>query len=108
MASSLYRRESRVERANAQLISKTQAATIALDLIRREGVEAVTIRRLAEELDVKSASLYYHFRNKDDILSMAARVALRGTPTGLGRTGYSTTPSGYGKPSSPIPTSSRP
>lgn len=73
-----YRREDRFERIKSQLISARETAEVALELIRNEGVEAVTIRRLAFELDVKSASLYYHFRNKEEILALAARVALEG------------------------------
>jgi AcrR family transcriptional regulator len=74
----LYRRDGRFERIKSQVISARQTAEVALELIRNEGVEAVTIRRLAFELDVKSASLYYHFRNKEEILALAARVALQG------------------------------
>jgi AcrR family transcriptional regulator len=73
-----YRREDRFERIKSQVISTRETAEVALELIRNEGVEAVTIRRLAFELDVKSASLYYHFRNKEEILAMAAKVALEG------------------------------
>ncbi len=73
-----YRREDRFPRAKSQVISPRETAEVALQLIRNEGVEAVTIRRLAFELDVKSASLYYHFRNKEEILALAATVALAG------------------------------
>lgn len=76
--SSLYRREDRLERIKSQVISARETARVALELIRDEGVEAVTIRRLAFELDVKSASLYYHFRNKEEILALAAATALEG------------------------------
>ena len=75
---SQYRRENRFERIKSQVISPRETAKMALELIRNEGVEAVTIRRLAFELDVKSASLYYHFRNKEEILALAATVALAG------------------------------
>jgi AcrR family transcriptional regulator len=34
----------------------------------REGIEAVTMRRLARELGVEAASLYHHVRGKDEIL----------------------------------------
>jgi AcrR family transcriptional regulator len=73
-----YRREDRFPRIKSQVISARETAEVALELIRNEGVEAVTIRRLAFELDVKSASLYYHFRNKEEILALAAKVALEG------------------------------
>ena len=78
MAGSSYRRDDRFERIKSQVISAQETAQVALELIRNEGVDAVTIRRLAFELDVKSASLYYHFRNKEEILALAARLALQG------------------------------
>ena len=47
----------------------------ALALANAEGLEAVTIRRLAKELGVTPMALYWHFRNKDELLdSMAARI----------------------------------
>lgn len=76
MATGAYKREDRIERIRSQVLSVREIAAVALELIRNEGVDAVTIRRLAEELDVKSASLYYHFRNKEEILILAARVAI--------------------------------
>lgn len=76
--STLYKREHRIERIKSQVISIRTTARVALDIIRSEGVEAVTIRRLATELDVKSASLYYHFKNKEEILILAARSVLEG------------------------------
>jgi TetR/AcrR family transcriptional regulator, tetracycline repressor protein len=76
--STLYKRENRVERIKSQVISIRKTARAALELIRAEGVEAVTIRRLAAELDVKSASLYYHFKNKEEILILAARSVIEG------------------------------
>ncbi len=40
-----------------------------------EGLDAVTIRRLARELGVTPMALYWHFRNKDELLdAMAASV----------------------------------
>lgn len=73
-----YKRDNRVERINSQVISMNETARVTLELIRAEGVDAVTIRRLAAEMDVKSASLYYHFRNKEEILVLAARRVLEG------------------------------
>ena len=47
----------------------------ALALADAEGLEAVTIRRLAKELGVTPMALYWHFRNKDELLDgMAARI----------------------------------
>ena len=47
----------------------------ALSLADAEGLEAVTIRRLAKELGVTPMALYWHFRSKDELLDgMAARI----------------------------------
>jgi AcrR family transcriptional regulator len=41
----------------------------ALALADAEGIEAVTIRRLATELGVTPMALYWHFRTKEDLLA---------------------------------------
>jgi AcrR family transcriptional regulator len=47
----------------------------ALALADAEGLEAVTIRRLAKRLGVTPMALYWHFRNKDELLDdMAASI----------------------------------
>jgi TetR/AcrR family tetracycline transcriptional repressor len=53
-----------------------ETAEVVLKIIAAEGVEAVTIRRLADELGVKAPSFYYHFRNRDEILAVAAKYAI--------------------------------
>jgi AcrR family transcriptional regulator len=40
----------------------------ALALADAQGLDAVTIRRLAKDLDVTPMALYWHFRNKDQLL----------------------------------------
>jgi AcrR family transcriptional regulator len=40
----------------------------ALALADADGLDAVTIRRLAKELGVTPMALYWHFRNKDELL----------------------------------------
>ena len=47
----------------------------ALAIADAEGIEAVTIRRLATELGVTPMALYWHFRTKEDLLAgLADRV----------------------------------
>ncbi|MDQ3792200.1 MAG: TetR/AcrR family transcriptional regulator C-terminal domain-containing protein [Actinomycetota bacterium] len=47
----------------------------ALALADAEGLEAVTIRRLAKGLGVTPMALYWHFRSKDELLEgVAARI----------------------------------
>jgi TetR/AcrR family tetracycline transcriptional repressor len=63
-------------RPKKSLISKRETLEIALRIADEEGVDAVSIRRLGRELDVQGISLYYHFKNKDEILSGICHLAL--------------------------------
>ena len=49
-------------------LSKSAVAERALQLGDEEGLEAVTIRRLAQALGVTPMALYWHFKNKDELL----------------------------------------
>lgn len=50
----------------------------ATKVLEKEGAKALTLRRLAADLNVNSASLYHHFENKEEILLAVVRAALRG------------------------------
>jgi TetR/AcrR family transcriptional regulator, tetracycline repressor protein len=62
--------EKRRDAANAGRTTLTPRAVVegALALADSEGLEAVTIRRLAKELGVTPMALYWHFRSKDELL----------------------------------------
>lgn len=49
-------------------LTRERALTTALAVADAEGLAAVTMRRLAQELGVEAMSLYHHVANKDDIL----------------------------------------
>src|SRR4051795_2319292 len=49
-------------------LSRDVVADLALAIADAEGIEAVTIRRLATELGVTPMALYWHFKTKDDLL----------------------------------------
>lgn len=49
--------------------TKWDLFTTAIDLFSKNGYGNVSIRELAQKVGVKSAAIYYHFKNKDDILS---------------------------------------
>jgi TetR/AcrR family transcriptional regulator, tetracycline repressor protein len=49
-------------------LSKAAVVERGLALADAEGLESVTIRRLAGELGVTPMALYWHFRNKDELL----------------------------------------
>lgn len=41
----------------------------ALDLLEEVGIDGLSTRRLAAELGIKSASLYWHFKDKNELLN---------------------------------------
>ncbi|NEB75552.1 TetR family transcriptional regulator [Streptomyces sp. SID14478] len=48
----------------------------ALDLLDEVGLDAVSTRQLARRLGVEQPSLYYHFKNKKELLGAMARAAM--------------------------------
>jgi TetR/AcrR family tetracycline transcriptional repressor len=50
-------------------LSKGAVVGRAIALADAEGLDALTIRRLAQELGVTPMALYWHFRNKDELLN---------------------------------------
>lgn len=59
-------------RPRKPLLSTDRIVATARDLVDREGLAAVSTRRLAAELGVSGPSLYNHFRTKDEILEAVA------------------------------------
>jgi AcrR family transcriptional regulator len=49
-------------------LTRERALDAAMRLADAEGLDALTMRRLAKELGVEAMSLYHHVANKDDIL----------------------------------------
>lgn len=58
----------------------TQAALVqaALAVLERDGLDLLSMRRVAAELDLQAASLYWHVRNKEELLELLADAALAG------------------------------
>ena len=57
-------------------IEKSQIVQKALDILNRDGLEGVTLRRLAYELNIKAASIYWHIPNKSALLDEMANAIL--------------------------------
>lgn len=53
-------------------LSKAAVVGRAMALADAEGLDALTIRRLAQELQVTPMALYWHFRTKDELLDALA------------------------------------
>src|ERR687894_2395692 len=68
-------RKNRQDATNRVTLTPRTVVEVALTLAEAEGLEALTIRRLAKELGVTPMALYWHFRSKDELLDgMAARI----------------------------------
>ena len=52
-------------------LTKERVLRAAVDLADRGGIEALSMRKLGQELGVEAMALYRHVRNKDDILDGA-------------------------------------
>lgn len=56
-------------------ISIAAITDAALAIIRADGVDGLTMRSVAERLQVRAPSLYHHVHNKADLLDLVARNA---------------------------------
>ena len=61
-------------RPKEQLIERNEVIETALEIIDRDGIDALSMRTLASALNVKAGSFYHHFKNKDEILEGVARL----------------------------------
>lgn len=64
----------------------------AVGLARAEGIDGVTMRSVAAELDVTPMALYYHVQNKQELVELVAEAATAETvPLALGNKGWEET-----------------
>ncbi|MBT2385484.1 TetR/AcrR family transcriptional regulator C-terminal domain-containing protein [Streptomyces sp. ISL-11] len=65
----------------ANRIDRALVTDTALRLLNEVGLEGLTLRRIAKELDVQAPALYWHFKNKQELLDeMATEMFRRMTP----------------------------
>src|SRR5215469_5272078 len=57
-------------------LTRQQVVTSAVELADRDGIESISMRRLAQELGVEAMSLYTHVRNKEDLLDAIADAVI--------------------------------
>lgn len=51
---------------------KRQIIETAIDLIHKEGIHALTLRRIAQEVEVSEPAIFRHFRDKEDLIDHLA------------------------------------
>lgn len=49
-------------------LSKDLIIRTALEMIEEQGIESFSLRKLAQKLDCEAMSIYYHMKNKEEIL----------------------------------------
>ena len=57
-------------------LQRETVARAALHLVDEVGLDRLTIRRLAAHLDIQNPSLYWHFKNKQELLNCMAELIL--------------------------------
>jgi AcrR family transcriptional regulator len=58
-------------------LSRQRVLLAAVKVADEDGIEAVTMRRLAEEVGAEAMSLYYHLSGKDDVLDGVVDLVVR-------------------------------
>ena len=67
-------------RPERPIITRERAADIALEVIDTLGLDKLSLRLVAARMGVKGASLYHHFKDRDDLLKEVARLLLSKIP----------------------------
>lgn len=71
-----WQRRPAKEKAARRQLSRESVVDAAVGVLGKEGMDAVTMRRVAQELETGAASLYVHVANKDELRELLAdRIA---------------------------------
>jgi AcrR family transcriptional regulator len=62
--------------ARPTVLSRERIAMVALRILDEEGLDALSVERIARELGVRGPSIYHHFSSKADIIHEVARIVL--------------------------------
>ena len=61
-------------------LTRERLVEAALELVNEEGLEALSMRALADRLEVKAASLYWHVRDRRELLELLAESMVESIP----------------------------
>jgi TetR/AcrR family tetracycline transcriptional repressor len=65
-------------------LDRAQVVTAAIELLDEVGLDGLTLRRLAQELGVQAPALYWHFKNKQELLDqMVVAISATDAPVHL-------------------------
>jgi TetR/AcrR family transcriptional regulator, tetracycline repressor protein len=66
----------REDRGSEPRLTKGEIVRAALDLLKKDGYESFSMRGLATALNIKSPSLYWHVRSKDELFDLVVDAIL--------------------------------
>jgi AcrR family transcriptional regulator len=66
----VWARPERPPRERARGLARHQIVEAAITIADREGLDALTMRRVAQQLGAGTMSLYWHVRNKDELIEL--------------------------------------
>ncbi len=64
-------------KANRERLTRERVVEAALRVMDAEGLEAVSMRRVAREVGVEAMSLYHHVQDKDDLLAGVCSLVMQ-------------------------------
>jgi AcrR family transcriptional regulator len=76
------------EEERQQALTRERLVSAALELIGEEGLEGLSMRALADKLEVKAASLYWHVRDRRELLELLAESILETVRPPVGGSGW--------------------
>ncbi|MEV4274647.1 TetR/AcrR family transcriptional regulator C-terminal domain-containing protein [Actinoplanes xinjiangensis] len=76
-----------MRKAEREPLNRRRVLTTAVTIADRDGIAAVTMRRLGAELGVEAMSLYYHLRGKDALLDGVAETLIEEVLAAVARAG---------------------
>ena len=62
-------------------LTRERVVAVGIALADRDGIESISMRKLAQELGVEAMSIYTHVRNKDDLLDGMVDAVIGQVPT---------------------------
>jgi AcrR family transcriptional regulator len=71
----------RADRDRRSTLTRQRVLEAAVALADRDGIESVSMRRLAHELGIEAMSLYTHVRSKEDLLDGMVDVVMAEAPS---------------------------
>lgn len=60
-----------------ELSTRDTILKITLNIIKKEGIESITIRKIAKEANINVALINYHFGSKDNLINEALKILIK-------------------------------